>query len=67
MATLLINVMLIKVLIKIQIFDLKHRIIFFSEVASINFIFINIIVHNKLYKFVYNYKVVIRISYAYKK
>jgi len=40
---MLINVMLIKnVLIKMQIFDLKHRIIFFSEVASINFIFINI-------------------------
>jgi len=38
--------MLIKnvpVLIKIQIFDLKHRIIFFSEVALINFSFINII------------------------
>jgi len=42
----LINVILIKnVLIKIQIFDLKHRIIFFSVVASINFIFIYIIAY----------------------
>jgi len=41
---MLINVILIKnALIKIQIFDLKHRFIFFSVVASINFIFINII------------------------
>jgi len=41
---MLINVMFInKLLIKVQIFDLKHRFILFSEVASINFIVINII------------------------
>jgi len=43
---MLTNVMLIKnILIKIRIFDLKHRIIFFSVVVSINFIFINIITY----------------------
>jgi len=43
---MLINVMLIKnVLIKIQIFDMKHRITFFSEVASINYIFFYIIAY----------------------
>jgi len=41
---MLINVML-NVLIKIQIFDLKHRIIFFLDFASKIFIFINKIAH----------------------